>query len=276
MLVAAVFHSWATALNSHGFVRWIAWLAFCAVCCRRAVGCSRFGIVAICMVYPFCLKLCLRVAQCEPFVLRDSSSFTNCNPRFTFFADASIDTDFSGTTSVLATIRGKKLTCANVGDSRIIVGRLDKSGKMKAVEVSDDHKPDRPDEQKRIEAKGGRVFAVEYEDGVDGPPRVWLGNMDIPGLAMARSLGDVVAHSAGVISTPEHHEHDLTPEDKIIVMGSDGLWEFMSNQEVIDMIVGSGMRDPSDAVDILAEESAARWMREEEVIDDTTIIVAYM
>lgn len=40
-----------------------------------------------------------------------------------------------------------------------------------------DHKPDLPAEKARIEAKGGRVFAVEYDDGVDGPARVWLGEL---------------------------------------------------------------------------------------------------
>lgn len=56
-------------------------------------------------------------------------------------------------------------------------------------------------EQARIEAKGGRVFAVEYDDGVDGPARVWLGHMDVPGLAMSRSLGDAVAHTAGTMQS---------------------------------------------------------------------------
>lgn len=56
--------------------------------------------------------------------------------------------------------------------------------------------------------------------------------MDIPGLAMSRSVGDTVAHTAGVISDPEMHVVELTPEDKVIVWASDGLWEFMSNQEV--------------------------------------------
>ena len=79
------------------------------------------------------------------------------------------------------------------------------------------------------------MFAVEYDDGVDGPARVWLGHMDVPGLAMSRSLGDVVAHSAGVSSEPEFFEHEFNQnqhEDIILVMASDGLWEFMSDQEV--------------------------------------------
>ena len=37
------------------------------------------------------------------------------------------------------------------------------------------------------------MFAVEYEDGQNGPQRVWLGHMDVPGLAMSRSLGDKVS-----------------------------------------------------------------------------------
>lgn len=164
---------------------------------------------------------------------------------------------------------------ANIGDSRCILGRKDAStGKLKAVPVTDDHKPDRPDEQKRILAKGGRVFAVEYEDGTDGPPRVWLGHMDIPGLAMARSLGDTVAHTAGVISEPEISVVELTPADKLVVWASDGLWEFLSNQEVLDLI--AGIDDPKKAVDVLVAEANTRWMKEEQVIDDTTVVVAFL
>jgi serine/threonine protein phosphatase PrpC len=153
-------------------------------------------------------------------------------------ADASIDTEFSGSTAIFGLLRKRQLTIANIGDSRVIIGRKNPSAGSKgqpawvAVPVSDDHKPDRADEQRRIESRGGRVFAVSYEDGIDGPPRVWLGHMDIPGLAMSRSVGDTVAHTAGVISDPEMHTVDLTPEDKVIVFASDGLWEFMSNQEV--------------------------------------------
>jgi len=194
---------------------------------------------------------------------------------FTEPSDASIDTEFSGTTAVLCTVRERVLSVANIGDSRVIVGRQTRRG-MKAVEVSIDHKPDREDEQRRIVSKGGRVFAVEYDDGETGPPRVWLGHLDIPGLAMSRSLGDSVAHTAGVISEPEMFTHKLSEDDKIIVMASDGLWEFMTNQEVIDMIVKSGMAEPRKVVDMLVTEASSRWMKEEQVIDDTTIIVAYL
>lgn len=97
-----------------------------------------------------------------------------------------IDTEFSGTTLSMAIIRGNHLTGVNVGDSRVILGTQDPQGNLVPAEITFDHKPDSPKEKERILACGGRVFAVEYDDGIDGPPRVWLGHMDVPGLAMSR------------------------------------------------------------------------------------------
>lgn len=191
-----------------------------------------------------------------------------------------IDTEFSGTTLSMAIIRDNHLTGVNIGDSRVILARddrteddVDKDKGLAAVEVTLDHKPDTPLEKDRIIAAGGRVFAVQYDDGIDGPPRVWLGHTDIPGLAMARSLGDVVAHSAGVISEPDFTEFELDPKkDKFLVVATDGLWEFITNEETVEMV--ENKRTPAEAVDTLVTEAGTRWMQEEQVIDDTSIIVA--
>lgn len=183
-----------------------------------------------------------------------------------------IDSEFSGTTLSMAIIRGNTLIGVNVGDSRVIMGK-EENGCFSFHDVTFDHKPDSPAEKERILACGGRVFAVEYDDGIDGPARVWLGHMDIPGLAMSRSLGDVVAHSAGVISEPEFTECELNPmTDRFLVVATDGLWEFVDSQETVEYV--DGQSTPSDAVDVLVTEAATRWMQEEQVIDDTTIIVA--
>jgi len=61
---------------------------------------------------------------------------------------------------------------------------------------------------------------------------VWLPDQDLPGLAMSRSLGDRVAHSVGVSSVPEVKEFYLGRDDKFIVIASDGVWEFLSNEDV--------------------------------------------
>ena len=74
--------------------------------------------------------------------------------------DTSIDTEFSGTTAVMSVITGNVLKVSNIGDSRIILG-TDVNGTLKPTEISDDQKPERPDEKKRILERGGRVFAVQ-------------------------------------------------------------------------------------------------------------------
>lgn len=90
---------------------------------------------------------------------------------------------------------------------------------------------------------------------------------------VARSLGDVVAHTAGVISEPEFSDFDLDPEtDKFLVVATDGLWEFITNEETVDIV--NSQSGPSQAVDTLVTEAGTRWMAEEQVIDDTTVIVA--
>lgn len=186
-----------------------------------------------------------------------------------------IDTEFSGTTLSMAIIRGNRITGVNIGDSRIIIAQRNPNDESKYLvdEFTTDHKPDSPLERERIVACGGRVFAVEYDDGIDGPARVWLGHMDVPGLAMSRSLGDAVAHMAGVISEPEFSERDLDPEkDRFIIVATDGLWEFMDNDLCTE--IASQMSGPSECVDRLVKEANARWMKEEQVIDDTTVIVA--
>ena len=49
---------------------------------------------------------------------------------------------------------------------------------------------------------------------------------------MARSFGDLVAASVGVSPEPEVLDFELEPDDKFIVIASDGVWEFLSNEKV--------------------------------------------
>jgi serine/threonine protein phosphatase PrpC len=53
---------------------------------------------------------------------------------------------------------------------------------------------------------------------------------------MSRSIGDLVAKKAGVISDPEIREHELSNDDMFCVLGTDGIWEFMTNKEVGDIV----------------------------------------
>ncbi len=74
---------------------------------------------------------------------------------------------------------------ANVGDSRIVIGYEDEKD---VIFETLDHKPGVPEEKKRIEAAGGEIRTLRYDDfTVD---RIFVGGYDYPGLCMSRSFGD--------------------------------------------------------------------------------------
>jgi serine/threonine protein phosphatase PrpC len=216
-----------------------------------------------------------------------SQSIQRCNFEL---KKSGIEVSFSGSTCVTVLIIGNKLWCANVGDSRAMLARLvDNTAHTRskkqwmAVALSRDHKPDSPDELQRILQAGGRVDSYRgnlYTDEYDhplGPARVWLASQDIPGLAMSRSLGDTVAASVGVSCEPEILELTLQAEDRFIVIGSDGIFEFLSNEDVLRIVVPYWKTgDVHGASERLAREAKLAWTSEEEVIDDITCIVVFL
>ena len=115
---------------------------------------------------------------------------------------------FSGTTCSLVLARGPQMVSVNAGDSRGII--VDKYGVPK--QLSRDHKPDSVDESRRIIKTGGRIRPlINQSTGKEvGPARVWLPEMQAPGLAMSRSLGDYVAQSVGVSPDPGKFHPFLT------------------------------------------------------------------
>ena len=59
--------------------------------------------------------------------------------------------------------------------------------------------------------------------------------MGYPGLAMTRSFGDKAGVKAGTNGQPEILCHKLTKDDKIIVLASDGVWQYLNNSKVIEI-----------------------------------------
>lgn len=99
-----------------------------------------------------------------------------------------------------------------------------------ASPLTRDHKPDDPQESQVIIAAGGRIDSYRDSQGHKvGPERVWLKHEDIPGLAMSRSFGDQVAARVGVNAVPEVSEYHMSATDKVIILASDGVWEFLEN-----------------------------------------------
>lgn len=126
----------------------------------------------------------------------------------------------------------------------------------------------------KVKKKINKTNSIDFLGNPVGPARVWLKHENIPGLAMARSLGDRIASQVGVIPDPEIKEFELVDDDKFIVIASDGVWEFLSNQQVMNMVIPFYLKNqPEGACDKLIKESVICWRREDEVIDDITCVV---
>lgn len=191
-----------------------------------------------------------------------------------YLGKAGIDISRSGSTCIAVAISGKTLVCANVGDSRAILVH-EQRGNWTYQPLSTDHKPSLTREYQRITACGGRISPYRQPNGDPiGPARVWLSQDS--GLAMSRSLGDSLAHTVGITSDPEVQFLELCSLDRAVVLGSDGLWEFVTSQEVAD-IVGAfwAESDLEGTCEELVRVALTRW-RKEDVVDDITVLVVYL
>jgi serine/threonine protein phosphatase PrpC len=191
-----------------------------------------------------------------------------------------LDSQFSGTTSVTALIRGEALICANVGDSRAIIGQCGRTGEWSVASLTEDHKPDRADEAVRIRESGGLIEPYkDYNGQALGPLRIWKPNTDpaVPGLSMTRSIGDKAGVEIGLTHTPEITAHTLTKRDKFLILATDGLWEFLDPLQIVRMVVPFWEENRiGDAVDALMKAATQCWQREDDVMDDITVVLAFL
>ncbi|XP_021734367.1 probable protein phosphatase 2C 33 [Chenopodium quinoa] len=166
----------------------------------------------------------------------------------------SVDCFCSGTTAVTFIKQGQDLVIGNVGDSRAVLGTRDDDNTLVAVQLTVDLKPNLPAEAERIKKCRGRVFALQDEPDV---ARVWLPNNDSPGLAMARAFGDFCLKDFGLIAVPDISYRRLTEKDEFIVLATDGIWDVLSNKEVVDIVAGAPSR--STAARALVETAVRGW-----------------
>ena len=185
--------------------------------------------------------------------------------------------EYSGSTCVSILLKDQninKIYIANVGDSRAIIIKELQNKNWSSYQLSRDHKPTEEDEAQRVLDYGGEIEQIEDDDGNwTGPLRVWVKGSDGPGLAMTRSFGDEIGATVGVVSVPEVGEYQIKEEDRAIIIASDGLWEYMNNEDVTDIIKKQiGKNDPDLIVNELYKKSINRWMLKDQGIDDITII----
>jgi len=186
--------------------------------------------------------------------------------------DKSVNSRNSGTSAVAVYLNGSTLITTCSGDSRAVIASKSANGKLTASDLSIDQNPDSPGECDRIIAAGGFITEPE-EPGLSA--RVWTKDRTI-GLSMARSLGDHELARYGVIATPVVTTHSLKPNDSVMILASDGIWEFITSQEAMD-IVQKHPEDATAACKDLIIEATQRWRDEEGPYrDDITAIVIYL
>ncbi|XP_062197435.1 probable protein phosphatase 2C 73 isoform X3 [Phragmites australis] len=217
-----------------------------------------------------------------------------------------IDCICSGTTAVTVVRQGDHLLIANLGDSRAVVCTRDSKDRLIPVQLTTDLKPDLPSkllnfshftvldmhlqfytlldcilyccalaigELARILNCKGRVFAMDDEPDV---PRLWLPDQDAPGLAMARAFGDFCLKNHGLICTPDVYYRKLSEKDEFLVLATDGIWDVLSNKEVVKIV--SSATDHSKAAKQLIDRAVRAWRRKypTSMVDDCAAVCLFL
>ncbi|GFR40546.1 hypothetical protein Agub_g1119 [Astrephomene gubernaculifera] len=123
-----------------------------------------------------------------------------------------------GSTALVALVGTRKVWLANCGDSRAVLCR-----NGRAIQLTDDHKPEREDEAERVEKAGGQVL-------------FYNGHRVMGVLAMSRAIGDHGLRPY-IIPEPEVSVVCRQDDDDFLLLASDGLWDVMANQEATNLCI---------------------------------------
>ena len=115
---------------------------------------------------------------------------------------------------------GTYLDITNLGDCKAVLCK-----EYRAIALTREHRPMWPDEKKRIEQLGGKVIF----DGDD-----WR----IKDYSVSRSFGDVNAKPY-MSHKPDLYKYKLDSKDKFFILGCDGLWDYVSEQDVINYVLAN-------------------------------------
>ncbi|XP_068601750.1 protein phosphatase, Mg2+/Mn2+ dependent, 1Da [Brachionichthys hirsutus] len=199
----------------------------------------------------------------------------------------------SGTTASVVLIRGSRMYVAHVGDSAVVLGVQDDPAVpfIRAVEVTQDHKPELPRERERIEGLGGSVIKKSGVNRVvwkrprlshNGPVRRSTVIDQIPFLAVARALGDLWSYdfySGEFVVSPEPDTSVVTLDPRkhrYIILASDGLWNMVAPQDAISMCQNSDETMApcgSSSARRLVSHALLRWRQRTLRADNTSVIV---
>lgn len=207
-----------------------------------------------------------------------------------------------GSCCLVGLVYEKTLYVANLGDSRVVMGRLVRStGEIAAVQLSAEHNASIEavrQEMRSLHPDDSQIVVLKHD--------VWR----VKGIIqVSRSIGDAYLKRPEfnreplnpkfrlaeplrrpVISAePSITTHTLQPHDCFLIFASDGLWEHLSNQEAVDIVhnhphVGSAKRLIKAALQEAARKREMRYSDLKRIDrgvrrhfhDDITVIVLFL
>lgn len=164
-----------------------------------------------------------------------------------------------GTTALVALVGSHDAWIANTGDSRCIMNDM-----TNAVQITKDHKPNEKSELERIAAAGGQVTLVRGD-----VPRV-QGQ-----LAVSRAIGDKNLNPF-LIPLPDVYHVIFKQTNDFLILGSDGLYDGMSNKEIIDTLLEKFRHPLSVPVRINTSLDRIVGLAADGSFDNITIIIIHL
>ncbi|KMT17568.1 hypothetical protein BVRB_2g036680 isoform A [Beta vulgaris subsp. vulgaris] len=154
-----------------------------------------------------------------------------------------------GTCCLVGVICSGYLYTANAGDSRVVLGKLDKLDKtVKAIQLSSEHNASFESVREELQLRhpdDPQIVVLKH--------KVWR----VKGIIqVSRSIGDAYLKKAEfnaspllekfrlrepfekpiMLAEPSISVQKIIPEDQFLIFASDGLWEHLSNQEAVDIV----------------------------------------
>ncbi|XP_062222861.1 probable protein phosphatase 2C 21 isoform X2 [Phragmites australis] len=170
-----------------------------------------------------------------------------------------------GSTACVVLIKDNQIIVGNAGDSRCVL-----SSNGQATDLSTDHKPNRSYESPRIERAGGHIV----ENKLRGLGWVALNGHLLP---ISRAIGDSIfkqnenfpPEKQMVTCNPDIRTVDIDDNTKFLVIASDGIWNILSSQLVVNHVhrcLRSGQTD----LCVICEELIGRCLPSN---DNMTVIL---
>jgi len=187
-------------------------------------------------------------------------------------AGVALQASGSTVTAILRQAKSPVVWVANLGDSRTVLVKPNGTIAFSTL----DHNPKNPTESKRVQECGCELTTTDAEDGEVLHKIVAKGMRgSMPELGFTRSLGDLLYKKYGVIAVPEifRLEKELGDMTGHFILATDGVWEFLENDEAANIAAGCDY-EPSSTMEKLLKTSKQKWQEhEEDYYDDISAMM---